>query len=38
LMEPDLAAIAVADNGRLAYQVREYVQDIMRVDRSYWGK
>ena len=38
LMEPDLAAIAVADNGRLAYQVREYVQDIMRTDRSYWGK
>lgn len=37
LLDPAFAGMAVTDNNRLVYQVREYLQEVMLQDRSYWG-
>lgn len=38
MIDPAFAKWAVGSNGNVIYQVREYVQELMRRDRSYWGK
>jgi hypothetical protein len=38
LTDPDVIARASAPNGRVIYQVRELVQEILRRDGAYWGK
>lgn len=38
LKDPEFVNIAEASTGVLAYQIREFVQQIMREDRSYWTK
>src|SRR5215210_662112 len=30
--------LAFAGNGKVCYQVREWIQELMKEDRSYWGK
>jgi hypothetical protein len=37
LTDPDLATVAVAPDGNLVYQIREYIQNIVGRDLSYWG-
>lgn len=36
--DPEFASVAATSNNALAYQVREFIQSIMRTDRSYWAK
>jgi hypothetical protein len=38
LKDAEFSSIANAPNGALAYQIREFVQAIMLIDRSYWAK
>lgn len=38
LLEPGVRTAAQAGNGRLVYQAREYLQEILLRDGSYWGK
>lgn len=38
MMDSEFAKWAVGSNGNMIYQVREYVQEVMSKDRSYWGK
>jgi hypothetical protein len=38
LKDPEFSSIAVDNNSALAYQIREFVQTLMRADRSYWAK
>jgi hypothetical protein len=38
LTDPSLSAVAVTPDGNLIYQVREYIQNIMQTDQSYWGR
>lgn len=35
--DPDFANVAVTNTGVVAYQVSEFIQSIMNVDRSYWA-
>lgn len=37
LTDPEFASVAETSNGVLAYQVSEFVQNIMGTDLSYWG-
>lgn len=37
LTDPEFASVAETSNGVLAYQVNEFVQNIMSTDLSYWG-
>jgi hypothetical protein len=37
LTDPEFASVAETSNGVLAYQVAEFVQNIMATDLSYWG-
>lgn len=37
LTDPEFASVAETSNGVLAYQVSEFVQNIMETDLSYWG-
>jgi phage baseplate assembly protein gpV len=37
LLDANLASVAVTENNKLVYQMREYLQAIMQQDRSYWG-
>jgi hypothetical protein len=30
--------LAFAGNGKVCYQVREWIQELMKEDRSYWGR
>lgn len=36
--DPEFASVAATSNSALAYQVREFIQDLMQIDRSYWAK
>ncbi len=38
LTDPEFALVAANSNSSLAYQVREFVQALMLVDRSYWAR
>ncbi len=38
LLDPDLPAVALAPTGNLAYQMREYLQELVARDRSYWAR
>lgn len=38
LADPALSAVAVSETNVLAYQVREFIQAVMKTDRSYWTK
>lgn len=38
LKDPEFAGVAIAPDASLAYQIREFVQTLMRTDRSYWAK
>jgi hypothetical protein len=38
LTEPSLPALALMPSGGLAYQVHEFLQEIMQVDQSYWAR
>lgn len=38
LKDSEFSSVANAPNGALAYQIREFVQSIMLIDRSYWAK
>jgi hypothetical protein len=38
LTDPQVRARCLGANGRLIYQAREYLQEILRRDGSYWGK
>lgn len=38
LMEPDVASVALTGDNVLVYNIREYIQAIMDIDLSYWGK
>jgi hypothetical protein len=31
-------ALALAGNGKVCYQLREWIQELMKEDRSYWGR
>lgn len=35
--DPEFASVAAMSNSALAYQVREFIQAIMLIDRSYWA-
>jgi hypothetical protein len=37
LTDPELAGAAVAQDGSMIYQVREYLHQVADQDRSYWG-
>jgi hypothetical protein len=37
-LEPSLPTIAATPTGGLAYQVREFLQTINQIDRSYWSR
>lgn len=36
--DPEFASVAADSNSALSYQVREFIQSLMLVDRSYWAK
>lgn len=38
LADPSVRQFTAGSNGRTIYQVREYLQEVLRRDRSYWGK
>jgi len=38
LADPSLARVAVNEHNVLAYQIREFIQAVMKADRSYWTK
>lgn len=38
LTDPEFQQVAETDNSTIAYQVREFIQSLMLVDRSYWAK
>ena len=37
LLDPELGTLAVTPEGKLVYQMREYVQELATNDRSYWA-
>ncbi len=38
LLDPALHSKALGSNGKLIYQVREYLDELLERDRSYWAK
>lgn len=38
LKDPGFASVAANSTSALSYQVREFIQSLMRIDRSYWAK
>ena len=38
LTDPNVTGLSMGTNGTVIYQVREYLQEILQRDRSYWGK
>lgn len=37
-LDPEFASVAETPNSALAYQLREFIQSIMKIDRSYWAE